>query len=1088
MKNKLALKVLSAVTSFALVFSTSGALPNKILEKDNAIQASAASTDNITLSGYCWHDIYYLMKNESVKDDKYGFLEGNSNYSDEGFSNAKVKLINKKTDSVINTYTDENGYYKFENVSVSNLANYSIEFEYNGLDYTTSPSSVNFTSSSFYCTSKADEDINRRNVINRMGLNITSGKLADDNYTISASISGEFISNYYKQLSNNGKTNVKDLEFMNIGLYSRNMTDISLLNDIYAVDLIDDGNKYRFRYNQNGKDNEFPFNIQFDGKYTFPLNACEISNTVSDDNLSEASVFYKIELVNHTGEVFAEFNSINVFYTNNLELKGVYSASYTYYDNTKLVKDVNIDKPLNYSCSDINNSHGNQELNAYVCKNIVFDEPIKLGARLSSMTSIKYVFLEFKIKDSLDKIVNKELGIKTYSEIGSYSVYSDNNFTVPYLGYDYNSTPNNFIDGINAEDDDDGAGGFKVLLRTELHDNGEPDNHKYSPIIKKEPTCTETGIRKYKCKCGDSYTEEIPKLGHDLTTKVVDPTYTERGYTLHSCTRCDYSYKDNYTDVLPKPYEKKHFEWDKDNWNFINSNTYFGYNTYRDQISKSYLNTLKNNLSPSEYESIFNGTIFENAWLDDKWGGSCYGMSSTTLLAKQGLLPYSEYNKNAKTLHDLDKPISNSAVSSLITYYQMLQVKDVIQQQYRSVPKRSEETNIKNIISELDKNDTVLIGFKKDGWGGHAILAYDYEYGSFKKNGINYQGRIKTCDPNCSMTDNEDYYIYFNTNTYSWAIPAYNSSGVTSTKGAKFNYIGANINEINEGGYLSGTSSNNIDNYVARIDAAAISESRGVTKVAEKNGSFVNMNTAPGDIEEDISYVLCGESDGIVGYNLYDGDASYKVTQSDPVELKLSIDYEDCCFSGGSAAGKAVTFGRNGIVRVEGESSDYSLSMTFDDDHPTDWFTIKVEGSGEWAELTKSDDGYILSSDDLREFTVMANNKDIKASGEFSTSFDKVLIYEISPNTIGIKIDDDGDGVFETSIESGETLTSALGDVNADGKINVTDITKVAAHIKGRKLLDDAAQKCADVNHDGKINVTDITKIAAHIKGKKLLF
>lgn len=62
-----------------------------------------------------------------------------------------------------------------------------------------------------------------------------------------------------------------------------------------------------------------------------------------------------------------------------------------------------------------------------------------------------------------------------------------------------------------------------------------------------------------------------------------------------------------------------------------------------------------------------------------------------------------------------------------------------------------------------------------------------------------------------------------------------------------------------------------------------------------------------------------------------------------------------------------------------------------------------------------------------------------------------------------------------------------IGDVNTDSVINVTDITKVAAHIKGKKLLDYYAQKFADVNNDGKINVTDITKIAAHIKGKKLL-
>ena len=57
------------------------------------------------------------------------------------------------------------------------------------------------------------------------------------------------------------------------------------------------------------------------------------------------------------------------------------------------------------------------------------------------------------------------------------------------------------------------------------------------------------------------------------------------------------------------------------------------------------------------------------------------------------------------------------------------------------------------------------------------------------------------------------------------------------------------------------------------------------------------------------------------------------------------------------------------------------------------------------------------------------------------------------------------------------------GDVNNDGNINVTDIVKIAAHIKSKKILSETAQKAADVNDDNKINVTDISIIAAHIKG-----
>ena len=40
--------------------------------------------------------------------------------------------------------------------------------------------------------------------------------------------------------------------------------------------------------------------------------------------------------------------------------------------------------------------------------------------------------------------------------------------------------------------------------------------HHYTAATTKEPTCTETGMTTYTCdSCGDSYTEEIPALGHD---------------------------------------------------------------------------------------------------------------------------------------------------------------------------------------------------------------------------------------------------------------------------------------------------------------------------------------------------------------------------------------------------------------------------------------------------------------------------------------------------------------------------------------------------------------------------------------------
>ena len=116
--------------------------------------------------------------------------------------------------------------------------------------------------------------------------------------------------------------------------------------------------------------------------------------------------------------------------------------------------------------------------------------------------------------------------------------------------------------------------------------------HSYTSEVTKAATCKETGIMTYSCICGESYTESIPKLtthtfgewattkaatckaegtqtrkcsicgkeetksidkaSHKYTSKVVKPTYTAQGYTLHTCSVCGESYKDTTTAKLAR--------------------------------------------------------------------------------------------------------------------------------------------------------------------------------------------------------------------------------------------------------------------------------------------------------------------------------------------------------------------------------------------------------------------------------------------------------------------------------------------------------------------------------------------------------
>ena len=81
--------------------------------------------------------------------------------------------------------------------------------------------------------------------------------------------------------------------------------------------------------------------------------------------------------------------------------------------------------------------------------------------------------------------------------------------------------------------------------------------HNYSSewTIDKPATCSAEGSKSRHCTRCDAKTEvtAIAKIAHTYTSKVVKPTLTEQGYTLHKCSVCGYSYKDNYTAVRENP-------------------------------------------------------------------------------------------------------------------------------------------------------------------------------------------------------------------------------------------------------------------------------------------------------------------------------------------------------------------------------------------------------------------------------------------------------------------------------------------------------------------------------------------------------
>ena len=83
--------------------------------------------------------------------------------------------------------------------------------------------------------------------------------------------------------------------------------------------------------------------------------------------------------------------------------------------------------------------------------------------------------------------------------------------------------------------------------------------HTEKLINVKAATCTSTGYTgDVVCSdCNKTLQKgtTIPKSKHNYITKVVEPTCTSMGYTVHTCQNCGDTYKDNYVNTIAHNYE-----------------------------------------------------------------------------------------------------------------------------------------------------------------------------------------------------------------------------------------------------------------------------------------------------------------------------------------------------------------------------------------------------------------------------------------------------------------------------------------------------------------------------------------------------
>ena len=259
------------------------------------------------------------------------------------------------------------------------------------------------------------------------------------------------------------------------------------------------------------------------------------------------------------------------------------------------------------------------------------------------------------------------------------------------------------------------------------------------------------------------------------------------------------------------------------------------------------------------------------------------------------------------------------------------------------------------------------------------------------------------------------------------------------------------------------------------------------------------------------------------------------ITAAGYVKVDVGEVYVPVKFSGGiSVENTAVSTGKADITltdvpedydiaySIEGlEAAFEGNSFTFTNAVPGSYTLSAKDNKGKYADLSAS---FMLTTADLPAAFDGKENKLIAAEGftaeqleAYIKNITTVVVNEKEYSASGRRatVIIKADGTLDTSGEvfaEGEsfniTVKSAgyandlvftypdnsevpneypAGDINGDGSVNVSDISKVAAHVKGNKTLSDSEIKRADVNKDGSVNVTDISCIAAHVKGIKSL-
>ena len=418
----------------------------------------------IKLSGYIWKDVH--EGKQTVRNDLY--KDGDYDENDESFNGITVRLKDKDGNTLKETKSSENGLYNeitggeyiFEDVEIEKLADYYIEFKYDGLIYQSVAININKNNGS-KSTDKVERDVldknftsveatgeNRVNVNNKYSIGYTNtqdhvAKINDSSSCIihaKTNDAGYNIANYFKP-------GTKEIRYINLGLYEKPQADLAIANDLENVNVGVNGYwhiyKYGKRLNDSGMipDNSDSWNVgvKFKNSYTGTYKRAVYESDVNyqtNDKSKEMQVYltYKIAIRNESSYL-TKANSVVDYFDNRYELVAA---------GTGIDGQNNITGNLNIA----SNGKYNDEYNKAI---IDTNSVVKSGES-------NYIYVQYKLnREAVLQILHNKETLYSTVEINSYTVYKDNNGNT-VAAVDVDSVPGNMkIGNVDTYEDDTDA-------------------------------------------------------------------------------------------------------------------------------------------------------------------------------------------------------------------------------------------------------------------------------------------------------------------------------------------------------------------------------------------------------------------------------------------------------------------------------------------------------------------------------------------------------------------------------------------------------------------------------------------------------